>query len=132
MPRDFEAHRPRLRALAYRMLGSRSEAEDVVQDAWLRWQAADQAQVQDPLAQSLLTVFSWGTQGSKPPRSRRLPQPMLAAWARRATTSVAVCCLAQRVVPQKQRLRRCNSSPGHQPGCGLRLAATAFAGQRTP
>jgi DNA-directed RNA polymerase specialized sigma24 family protein len=26
------------------------EAEDVVQDAWLRWQAADQAQVQDPLA----------------------------------------------------------------------------------
>ena len=61
MPRDFEAHRPRLRALAYRMLGSRSEAEDVVQDAWLRWQAADQAQVQDPLAESLLTVFSWGT-----------------------------------------------------------------------
>ena len=50
MPRDFEAHRPRLRALAYRMLGSRSEAEDVVQDAWLRWQAADQAQVEDPLA----------------------------------------------------------------------------------
>lgn len=50
MPRDFEPHRPRLRALAYRMLGSRSEAEDVVQDAWLRWQAADQAQVQDPLA----------------------------------------------------------------------------------
>ena len=49
MPRDFEAHRPRLRALAYRMLGSRSEAEDVVQDAWLRWQAADQAQVQDLL-----------------------------------------------------------------------------------
>ena len=30
----------------------------------------------------------------QPPRSRRLPQPMLAAWARRATTSVAVCCLA--------------------------------------
>ena len=58
---DFETHRPRLRALAYRMLGSRSEAEDVVQDAWLRWQAADQAQVQDPLAESLLTVFSWGT-----------------------------------------------------------------------
>ena len=50
MPRDFEAHRPRLRALACRMLGSRSEAEDVVQDAWLRWQAADQAQVRDPLA----------------------------------------------------------------------------------
>ncbi len=37
--RDFEAHRRHLRALAYRMLGSRAEAEDVVQDCWLRWHA---------------------------------------------------------------------------------------------
>ncbi len=36
----FESRRRPLRALAYRMLGSRSEAEDVVQDCWLRWQAA--------------------------------------------------------------------------------------------
>ncbi len=34
---DFEAQRPRLLRLAYRMTGSLSEAEDVVQDAWLRW-----------------------------------------------------------------------------------------------
>jgi RNA polymerase sigma factor (sigma-70 family) len=34
---DFEAQRPRLLRLGYRMLGSVSEAEDVVQDAWLRW-----------------------------------------------------------------------------------------------
>ena len=46
----FAELRPRLLRLAYRMLGSVAEAEDVVQDAWLRWQAADQAQVQDPLA----------------------------------------------------------------------------------
>jgi len=32
----FQAHRPRLFAVAYRMLGSASDAEDVVQDAWLR------------------------------------------------------------------------------------------------
>jgi DNA-directed RNA polymerase specialized sigma24 family protein len=32
----FEAHRPLLFSIAYRMLGSASEAEDVVQDAWLR------------------------------------------------------------------------------------------------
>jgi RNA polymerase sigma-70 factor (ECF subfamily) len=37
----FEAHRPRLFAVAYRMLGSASEAEDAVQDAWLRYAAAD-------------------------------------------------------------------------------------------
>jgi RNA polymerase sigma-70 factor (ECF subfamily) len=36
---DFEAHRTWLRGLAYRMLGSRAEAEDIVQDTWLRWQA---------------------------------------------------------------------------------------------
>jgi len=34
----FEAERPRLRALAYRMLGSMADADDVVQDAWLRWE----------------------------------------------------------------------------------------------
>lgn len=39
--RAFERHRPRLTGLAYRMLGSVAEAEDVVQDAWLRWHGAD-------------------------------------------------------------------------------------------
>ena len=44
----FEAARPRLKRLAYRMLGEMAEAEDAVQDAWLRWQGADQAAIQDP------------------------------------------------------------------------------------
>jgi RNA polymerase sigma-70 factor (ECF subfamily) len=44
---DFEAQRPRLRALAYRLLGSWSDAEDVVQDAYLRWQGRA-AEVADP------------------------------------------------------------------------------------
>ncbi|WP_313346168.1 RNA polymerase sigma factor SigJ [Stenotrophomonas sp.] len=44
----FQTHRPRLFALAYRLLGSRSDAEDVVQDAWLRWQGADAAGIRDP------------------------------------------------------------------------------------
>ncbi len=37
----FQSQRPRLLALAYRMLGGVSDAEDVVQDAWLRWERAD-------------------------------------------------------------------------------------------
>ncbi|MFC0037118.1 RNA polymerase sigma-70 factor [Actinomadura rayongensis] len=46
----FAAVRPRLFGIAYRMLGSAAEAEDVVQDAWLRWQAYDRATVADPAA----------------------------------------------------------------------------------
>jgi RNA polymerase sigma factor (sigma-70 family) len=38
---EFEEHRPRLRALAYRMLGSLNEADDAVQEAWLRLQRTD-------------------------------------------------------------------------------------------
>jgi len=45
----FEAQRPRLKRLAYRMLGSVAEAEDAVQDAWLRWTRAPQ-DVADPAA----------------------------------------------------------------------------------
>ncbi len=41
-----QAHARRLRALAYRMLGSRAEAEDIVQEAWLRWAEVDEATVQ--------------------------------------------------------------------------------------
>ncbi|CAG9222718.1 RNA polymerase subunit sigma-24 [Paraburkholderia caribensis] len=47
---DFEAMRARLFALAYRMLGSRAEAEDIVQDAWLKWHAADPREVRSPAA----------------------------------------------------------------------------------
>ncbi len=45
---SFAAHRRALIGLAYRMLGSRSEAEDVVQDAYLRWHAADRAAITEP------------------------------------------------------------------------------------
>lgn len=44
---EFLNVRPRLFGIAYRMLGSAGEAEDVVQDAWVRWQTADRRIVRD-------------------------------------------------------------------------------------
>ncbi|WP_343731245.1 RNA polymerase sigma-70 factor [Duganella sp.] len=46
----FTALRPRLFSIAYRMLGTRADAEDVVQDAWLRWHGSAQGSVQSPEA----------------------------------------------------------------------------------
>ncbi|WP_158887097.1 RNA polymerase sigma factor SigJ [Amycolatopsis anabasis] len=51
----FEAHRPHLRAVAYRMLGSLSEADDAVQEAWLRLSRSDTGDVEN-LAGWLTTV----------------------------------------------------------------------------
>lgn len=44
----FQQARPRLKALAYRMLGSVADAEDVLQDAWLRWSGAPRDTVREP------------------------------------------------------------------------------------
>src|SRR5258705_2000465 len=53
----FEANRPRLRGVAYRMLGSLSEAEDAVQEAWLRLNRSDPATIEN-LGGWLTTVVS--------------------------------------------------------------------------
>src|SRR5687767_4630760 len=53
----FEAHRGMLTGVAYRMLGSVSDAEDIVQEAWLRWTNADVATVKTPRSW-LVTVVS--------------------------------------------------------------------------
>ncbi len=47
LAQEFEAQRPHLRAVAYRMLGSLSEADDAVQDAWLRLARADTSDVEN-------------------------------------------------------------------------------------
>ncbi|MFF8033058.1 MULTISPECIES: RNA polymerase sigma factor SigJ [unclassified Streptomyces] len=44
----FEEHRPVLLGVAYRMLGRVADAEDVVQDAWLRWSGGDRSEVREP------------------------------------------------------------------------------------
>ncbi|MEU0212267.1 RNA polymerase sigma-70 factor [Streptomyces canus] len=46
----FEEHRPVLMGVAYRMLGRVADAEDVVQEAWLRWSGADRSEVREPRA----------------------------------------------------------------------------------
>jgi RNA polymerase sigma factor (sigma-70 family) len=76
----FEEHRPRLRAVAYRMLGSLSEAEDAVQEAWLRLSGADYREV-DNLSAWLTTVvarISLNMLRSRKMRSEtRVPDPII-------------------------------------------------------
>lgn len=47
---DFQSVRPRLFGIAYQMLGQAADAEDVVQDVWIRWQGTDRARVNDRVA----------------------------------------------------------------------------------
>ncbi|MFG3292071.1 RNA polymerase sigma-70 factor [Streptomyces sp. NPDC048179] len=48
--KDFVAARPRLFGIAYRVIGSAVEAEDIVQETWVRWQGTDRTVVQEPAA----------------------------------------------------------------------------------
>jgi RNA polymerase sigma-70 factor (ECF subfamily) len=81
---EFESLRGQLTGLAYRMLGSRAEAEDMVQEAWLRWHAADRAAVREPRAFLSKTVTRLCLDQLKSARARReeyvgqwLPEPVL-------------------------------------------------------
>ena len=83
-PADFEAQRRRLMGLAYRMLGSVAEAEDVVQDAWIRWSAADPAVIERPAAWLTTVTARLALDRLKSARRRRetyvgpwLPEPVL-------------------------------------------------------
>ncbi|MFD0683778.1 RNA polymerase sigma factor SigJ [Actinomadura fibrosa] len=71
----FEEHRPRLRSVAYRMLGSVSEADDAVQDAWLRVNAAGTADVEN-LAGWLTTVVARVCLNTLRSRERRREDPL--------------------------------------------------------
>jgi RNA polymerase sigma-70 factor (ECF subfamily) len=80
----FEAARPTLLRTAYRMLGSWSEAEDVVQDAWLRWANVDQSGILQPAAFLRRTVVRLCLDVLKSARARReeyvgpwLPDPIV-------------------------------------------------------
>src|SRR3954462_7251159 len=84
MSRDvFAAHRSLLFTVAYEMLGSAVDAEDVVQETWLRWAGVDHAEVRDPRAY-LVRIVTRQALNRLRSRSRRreeyvgewLPEPL--------------------------------------------------------
>ena len=79
----FMSVRPRLFGIAYRMLGSAAEAEDVVQDVWVRWQTADRSLVRDAAAFLATATTRLAINVMQSARSRRekhagpwLPEPV--------------------------------------------------------
>ncbi|WP_433727591.1 RNA polymerase sigma-70 factor [Actinoplanes sp. CA-051413] len=79
----FTGVRPRLFGIAYRMLGSASEAEDLVQDVWLRWQGTDRSVVNNPGAFLATTTTRLAINELQSARARRetyigpwLPEPV--------------------------------------------------------
>ena len=83
---SFDPLRPRLIRVAYRMLGSMADAEDIVQDAFLRWLATDRAAVQEPEAFLRRVVTRLSLDQLKSARVRReqyvgewLPDPVVEA-----------------------------------------------------
>lgn len=80
----FNRHRPRLVAIAYRMLGAAAEAEDVVQDAWLRWHDTDRATLANPEAWLVTVTTRLAIDRLRAAKAERahyagvwLPEPML-------------------------------------------------------
>lgn len=81
----FDRLRPRLAAIAYRMLGTRADAEDVVQDAWLRWFRSERDRVESPEAWLVTTVTRLAIDRLRSAKAEReayvgwwLPEPLVA------------------------------------------------------
>jgi RNA polymerase sigma-70 factor (ECF subfamily) len=81
---SFADHRPLLFSIAYRILGSAADAEDVVQDAWLKWSADDRSRVSDPKAYLARIVSNLSMERLRSARHKRetyvgpwLPEPIL-------------------------------------------------------
>ncbi|MFE6526148.1 RNA polymerase sigma-70 factor [Streptomyces sp. NPDC057794] len=114
----FQAFRPRLEALAYRLLGSASEAEDAVQETFLRWQAADTGRVEVPEAWLTKVLTNLCLNQLTSARARRetyvgqwLPEPLLDGdpmlgpadtAEQRDSVSYAVLTLLERLTPNER------------------------------
>lgn len=113
----FSARRPRLFAIAYRMLGIRADAEDVVQDAWLRWAQTDHAAVQSAEAWLVTIVTRLSIDRLRAAQAEReayigwwLPEPLVdldertpeAAAEMASDLSVAFMWLLERLGPEER------------------------------
>lgn len=114
----FEASMPRLEAIAYRLLGSASDAEDAVQDTFLRWQAADVDRIEVPEAWLTKVLTNLCLNQLTSARARResyvgqwLPEPLLAGdpmlgpadtAEQRESVSYAVLALMERLTPNER------------------------------
>lgn len=111
----FEASRNRLASLAYRLLGSATDAEDAVQDAFLHWQSADRQQIKVPEAWLTKVVTNLCLDRLRSAQARReraagvwLPEPLLAGdpmlgpadtFEQRESVSLAMLTLMERLSP---------------------------------
>lgn len=111
----FEANRNRLASLAYRLLGDAGDAEDIVQDAFLHWEAADRKLIKVPEAWLTKVVTNLCLDRLRSARHRRertsgtwLPEPLLEGdpllgpedtYQQRESVSLAVLTLMERLSP---------------------------------
>ena len=111
----FEQQRRRLFGIAYRMLGTATEAEDLVQESWLRWSTTDRDAVREPAAFLATTVTRLALNEATSARARResyvgpwLPEPVDTSadptlGAERAEAlSLAVLVLLERLTPPER------------------------------
>jgi RNA polymerase sigma-70 factor (ECF subfamily) len=112
---DVMRHRPRLLGLGYRMLGDLQEAEDLVQEAFLRWYQADRATVQTPEAWLLTVVTRLAVDRLRAAAAARatyvgpwLPEPVATTPApdrdaeRASDLSVALLLMLERLAPEER------------------------------
>jgi RNA polymerase sigma-70 factor (ECF subfamily) len=118
LARDFEEYRPRLLGIAYRMLGSAWDAEDVVAEAMVRWMGVDREQVREPLAFLTTIVTRLALDQLRSARATRetyvgewLPEPVLTdpsrlgpldTVERRDTVSLATLRMMEALTPPER------------------------------
>jgi RNA polymerase sigma-70 factor (ECF subfamily) len=113
----FEQHRAKLRGVAYRMLGSRSDAEDIVQDAYLRWHSAPKDDIRSPEAWLVTVVTRLSIDRLRHAKTEResyigpwLPEPLVETEAPPAdaptelasSLSVAFLVVLERLAPEER------------------------------